>query len=106
MVTTSDTTTVTPLHSSGMLGKRPESHPPSAASAAVTASETISRNPTATTRPNERRRSITNALRLTPGFGFTRQIVFSADWSSRNAPVAATTKAMLPPTVATIPARR
>ena len=86
-----------------MLGERAESHPLNAASAAVTARETISRKPIATTRPNERKRSITNASRFTPGFGLTRQIVFSAAWSSRNAPVAATTKAMLPTTVATYP---
>lgn len=42
----------------------------------------------ATTKPKERSRSITKALRCTPGFAFTRQTVFSAAWSSRNAPVA------------------
>ena len=77
-----------------------------AAKAAVTARETISRKPIATTKPNERRRSVTKPRRFARGLGVTRQIVFSAAWSSRKAPVAATTNVMLPRAVARIPARR
>jgi hypothetical protein len=74
----SDTNMLTALQSSGTAGAYWASQPFRAASAAVTARETINRKPIATTKPNERRRSIRNAFRLVPGLGFTRQIVFSA----------------------------
>ncbi len=73
----------------------------SAASAALTVSDTSSRKPIATTRPNERRRSITNALSCVPGLGFTRQMVLNATCSSRNAPVEVSRKVSAPSTVAT-----
>ena len=71
----------------------------------MTESETSSRKPIATTSPNERSRSITNAWTCPLGLGLTRQIVFSATCSSRNAPVAATRNVMPPMTVARMPAR-
>ena len=74
----SETAVLTPLQSSGTSGAYRDSQLFRAARAAVTASETINRKPIATTRPNERRRSMKKALRCLPGLGFTRQIVFSA----------------------------
>lgn len=100
------TSTWTPVYTSGTLDECRESHAPKAARPAVTASETISRKPIATTSPKQRRRSSRNALRCAPGFDFTRHIVFSAACSSRNAPVEATANATLPIVVARMPARR
>src|SRR4029453_4554090 len=78
VVTMSDTNMLTPLQSSGTLGAYWASQPFRAASAAVTARDTINRNPIATTKPNEPTRSIRKALGLVLGLGFPRQIVFSA----------------------------
>ena len=69
MVTTTETTTPTALHSTGGWGRGCASQVLNAARAAVTARDTINRNPTATTRPNERMRSSRNVFRLHPGFG-------------------------------------
>ena len=60
----SETSTWTPLHASGTLEERRASHVLNAARAAVTASETISRKPIATTRPKERRRSSRECLQV------------------------------------------
>jgi hypothetical protein len=89
-----------------MLGDRWASHALKAASEAVTASDTISRNPIATTRPNERRRSTTKPRRSHAGWASRARIVFSACLEFEEGAVAATMNVIPPRTEASIPARR
>ncbi len=82
---------------------RPLQNFPIAASAAVTTSETRSRNAIASTIANEKKRSLIAPRMARPGFGFTPQMVFRASCSSPNTPEAPKSKATTPTMAATTP---
>jgi hypothetical protein len=90
-ITAREPSTFTTWSATGDVSNGPPAQSPSAETAALTTSETISRNPMPNTIATDRRRSLTklrNAFAF--GLGTTSQMRFNASWSWMNTVVAPT----------------